>query len=46
MFEFGVDILSGVLIEDEAALLDSIENGLSFRRMKGTRRVSLTNGRV
>jgi len=41
MFEFGVHVLSGVLVEDEKALLDSIAKGLSFRRMKGTKRVSL-----
>jgi uncharacterized protein (DUF4213/DUF364 family) len=41
LFEFGVHVLSGVLVDDEAALLESISNGLSFRRMKGTKRVSL-----
>lgn len=41
LFDFGVHVLSGVLVQDEAALLDSIASGLSFRRMKGARRVSL-----
>lgn len=41
MFDFGVHVLSGVLVKDEAALLDSIAKGLSFRSMKGTQRVSL-----
>ncbi len=41
IFGFGVHLLSGIEVVDEQALLESIAGGLSFRKMKGTRRVSL-----
>jgi hypothetical protein len=41
MFDFGIHLLSGIQVVDEKALLDSIAGGLSFRKMSGTRRVSL-----
>lgn len=41
MFKFGVQLLCGIQVVDEKALLDSIAGGLSFRKMSGTRRVSL-----
>jgi uncharacterized protein (DUF4213/DUF364 family) len=41
MFGFGVHLLSGIQVIDEAALLESIAAGLPFRKMNGTRRVSL-----
>jgi uncharacterized protein len=41
MFKFGVHLLCGIEVVDEAALLESIAGGLSFRKMSGIRRVSL-----
>jgi uncharacterized protein (DUF4213/DUF364 family) len=41
MFNFGIDLLSGIEVADEKALLDSLAGGLSFRKMRGTKRVSL-----
>ena len=41
MFDFGVDLLSGVQVLDIAATLDTIIKGLSFRKMAGMRRVTL-----
>ncbi len=41
MFNFGIHLLCGIEVVDEKALLDSIAGGLSFRKMNGTKRVSL-----
>lgn len=41
MFDFGVDLLSGVQVLDISATLDTIVKGLSFRKMAGMRRVTL-----
>ncbi|MEI7554709.1 DUF364 domain-containing protein [Candidatus Chlorohelix sp.] len=43
LFKFGVDLLSGVQVSDMPALIESIEAGLSFRKMRGLRRVTLLN---
>lgn len=43
LFDFGAHVLSGIEVVDEQALLESLTSGLSFRRMSGTRRVSLEN---
>jgi uncharacterized protein (DUF4213/DUF364 family) len=46
LFDLGVDLLSGVeVIEVEAALASVIE-GVTFRRMKGVRRVTLRKNTV
>jgi hypothetical protein len=41
MFNFGVTMLSGVQVVDLDALIISTKQGVSFRQMQGTRRVSL-----
>jgi len=41
LFDYGVDLLSGVQVVDVAAVLVSIEQGVSFRKMQGVRRVTL-----
>ena len=41
MFEHGVDVLSGVVVEDEQAVLQSIEHGASLKEMAGVRLVTL-----
>jgi uncharacterized protein (DUF4213/DUF364 family) len=43
LFKYGVDLLSGVQVVDLAAVLTSIEQGVSFRKMAGVRRVTLVN---
>lgn len=43
LFKFGVNLLSGVQVSDMPTLLKSIEAGVSFRKMRGLRRVSLLN---
>jgi uncharacterized protein (DUF4213/DUF364 family) len=41
LFDFGVDLLSGVEIIDVEATLASVIQGVTFRRMEGVRRVTL-----
>jgi uncharacterized protein (DUF4213/DUF364 family) len=41
LFDFGVDLLSGVQVVDIAATLASVEASVNFRKMKGVRRVTL-----
>jgi uncharacterized protein (DUF4213/DUF364 family) len=41
LFQYGVDLLSGVQVADLSALLASIEEGVSFRKVAGLRRVTL-----
>ncbi len=41
LFEFGVDLLSGVQVIDLAVVLDAVSRGLSFRKLTGVRRVTL-----
>lgn len=43
LFDFGVNLLSGIQVVDFAILKASIEDGSSFRRMAGIRRVTLAN---
>ncbi len=43
LFDYGVDLLSGVQVIELAAVLTSIEQGVSFRKMAGVRRVTLSN---
>ena len=37
LFDYGVDILSGTRVADEAAVLCTVGQGASFRQVKGTR---------
>ncbi len=41
LFDFGVDLLSGVQVIDIAATLASVEASVNFRKMQGARRVTL-----
>jgi hypothetical protein len=42
LFDYGVDVLCGVLVEDPARTLESILAGGTTRRVPGTRQVSLS----
>jgi uncharacterized protein (DUF4213/DUF364 family) len=42
LFDYGVDYLSGTIIEDEQAALLTIQQGASFQQVQGTRRVTLS----
>jgi uncharacterized protein (DUF4213/DUF364 family) len=41
LFEFGVDLLSGVQVVDVEAVRTSVAQGVSFRHMAGVRRVTM-----
>ena len=41
LFDYGVDVISGTLVEDEAAVLQQVSAGISFRQMTGVRLVTL-----
>ncbi|NOG68709.1 MAG: hypothetical protein HND41_11120 [Chlorobi bacterium] len=41
LFDFGVDLLSGVQVVDIAATLASVAASVNFRKMQGVRRVTL-----
>jgi uncharacterized protein len=41
LFDFGIDLLSGVQVVDIEAALFGVAEGLTFRHMKGLRRVTL-----
>jgi uncharacterized protein (DUF4213/DUF364 family) len=41
LFDFGVDLLSGVQVVDIETTLASVEASVNFRKMKGVRRVTL-----
>jgi uncharacterized protein len=43
LFDFGISLLAGVEVVNLDELLISTRQGVSFRHMKGTRRVSLVN---
>lgn len=42
LFDYGVDLLSGVEVVDIEATLTSVIQGVTFRRMEGIRRVTMT----
>lgn len=39
LFDFGLDVLGGALVKEEATVLTMIEKGMPFRRLKGVRTV-------
>jgi uncharacterized protein (DUF4213/DUF364 family) len=39
LLEFGLDVIGGALVEDEATVLTMVEKGVVFRRLKGIRTV-------
>jgi hypothetical protein len=41
LFEFGIDLLSGVQVVDIEAVLASVSNNVNFQRMKGVCRVTM-----
>jgi uncharacterized protein (DUF4213/DUF364 family) len=43
LFEFGIDLLSGVQVVDLEAALSSVTQGVIFRQMQGVRRVTMVN---
>ncbi len=42
LFQFGIDLLSGVQVVDLKAVLASVASPVNFQKMKGVRRVTLT----
>lgn len=42
MFQFGIDLLSGVQVVDIEAVLASVASPVNFQKMKGVRRVTMT----
>jgi uncharacterized protein (DUF4213/DUF364 family) len=43
LFDFGVDLLSGVQVIDIEAVLASVQERVNFQKMKGVRRVTMEN---
>jgi uncharacterized protein (DUF4213/DUF364 family) len=41
LFEFGIDLLSGVQVINQAEVIESLREGVSFRKLAGVRRVTL-----
>ena len=41
LFDFGIDLLSGVQVVEIETVLSSVADGVNFRKMKGVRRVSM-----
>ncbi len=41
LFDYGVDVVSGTLVEDEQAVLQHVSAGVSFRQMTGVRLVTM-----
>jgi uncharacterized protein (DUF4213/DUF364 family) len=41
LFNYGVDIISGTVVEDEAAVLRTVGQGASFRQVEGVRLLTL-----
>jgi hypothetical protein len=43
LYDYGVDILSGTLVVDEAAVLRTVGQGASFRQVEGTKLLTFVN---
>ena len=39
LFDFGIDVIGGALVEEETTVLTMVDKGIPFRRLKGVRTV-------